>query len=1175
MPKKLIKVILVLFLLLGTPGWFFSARAAEAKICQECHTQKFLQQNFAGSLEKIAYGDQSVYQGKLNPCLGIRFLAEDLFFTESRLQKYASILYAENKDQIKVQELNKIIHQIEAELEILKKQKVDYHLELTKSMAALRLSLQKVYEQIWQMRTEKEKRWLMGIGGLFFLVVCGLFLVALQKLTRIGKIPVIIIFLTVNLILANCSVKLGETPKGKAPEQLDQALAIAQKSVKEIEDAYHKIIVLIDLAKEYGPVDAPAAKQTWKLAREIATSIKEKNKEIIPQLEMVASSLGLKMNSDSKSELQEKIDQIQGGIFLLRLLAEEWIAVDLKEGRQILEIATEEVLRLPPRELRDRQLKALGEIWSNIESEEALKLISKIKDPFWRTMSLGRLALTHPDKEPALVFLQKAAHEASFISPPWRQVHALIRLAAWAAQIKQEEGEKYAELTWYKIEGLADQELQSWAGQEMIRSWAPINGQKAEGWLKKIPEKFAASRVYSLLHIGQAQSSSQKPKYLRQALAEVRRISDEYERRKLWALIFQDLLPLDQREALKNFRELKDPYVLSQLKPKIWRAMAITDSGSGLKLAQNIGTEELRYPLILELLKDLLPSQREELLNLFKEAFQLTNYISMPYQRWLILRGLSEKWGRLDAEGQVACLKEVEKTLPQISFSGQKAEILAYLAASWKSLDEEKSRDFLGKHAREKHGPQHILEEIRLWGKFDIKKAKDLAQKLSAEFSLERIQAYKEMARLLKKENPQEAWKYLEIAWQEAQKVSPNAKIMVELAKEGAEVNKEGIGELIFQIPIRRERDTLLQELAKALIKTGQIADLETAWQISKEITDTSLVLDLYEKIEKLIKTKKWEQGLTKSNWAELLVLQNWPAPKEKLEEGLLPIKDQKLKARLLAFFATNLAQVDEEGALQIGQKISGIDQEAYSFALYKIGSKFRKWNRAQGQNVLEQALRAAEQIKEEDLRRERIHQLAKELYYLEENLAQNILRKLLADFSLAPKDISLTLVEWYPHLTKKIAQEVKNPYDQAQIILRGAEVLLTKGWAENNKLLEAAAQWAKRIDSARWQGEVAEILILCAEQKGWELWGQIGNPEERVKILIKIGQRKNHMPPEKGNRILEKALAETFKITDTHKRIKFLVDIARAWMPQNKQKGREILSQAQQIALHSPEFIN
>ncbi|MGC8808919.1 MAG: hypothetical protein ACP5Q3_01565 [bacterium] len=1176
MRQKLIKTFCSLILLGVATIWPFSVGAAEGRICQECHSQKFLRQNFAGSIEKIVYRDQSVYQAKLSPCPGIRALAEDIFFTESRLQKYASILYAENKGQLKVQDLNKVIYQIEAELEVLKRQSLNSPAEFGKDTATLRLSLQKVYDQIWQMRTEKEKRWLIGVGSLIFLIFFGLLLFGLKKLTNLGKFPIIIILLTVSLGLGSCSAKLEETPKGKGPEQLDQALTIAQKQVKEIEAAYQKICLLIDLAKEYGQVDAPAAKQTWKLAKELAASVQERSKEFILRLEFVRSSLPPeKINPDSMRELQEQIDRIRGSIFLLRLLAEEWLTVDRQEGRQVLEVVTEEALGLPEGDIRDRELKALSEILSAIDQEEALKLISKIKDPFLRSMSLGRWALTHPEKEQTLFFLEKTRQEVSLISSPWRQVQALIHLSAWAAQIKEEEGERYAELTWPKIEALADQHLQSWAAQEMIKSWAPINIRKAEEWLKKIPKKFGESRVYSLFHMAQAESASAKTKYLHQALAEAKGIADEYERSKLTALALQDLLVLDGGATLKNLWELKDLWVLAQMKPKILRAISAADKGQALKLTQNIAEEEIRYPLMLELLKDLLPRQREELLNLYQEAFQLTSYISMPYQRWLILRELSERWGRLATEGRVACLKEIEKTWPQFSLSGQKTEILAYLAASWKSLDEEKSKRLLEKQAREAYLAPKILEDIRLWGKLDFNKAESLAKKLPAEFSVERIQAYKEISRLLKKEKPQEAWKYLEIAWREGQKLSPNSKIMMELVKEGAAVNKNGIRELICQIPIRRERDMLLLELGKALIRTGQISDLETAWQISNEITDTSLVLDLYEKIKTFLKTKKWEQALTKSAPAGLGVLQNGPMDKGKAEEVVRQISEQKVQARLLAFGAMNLAQTDEEQALLIAQKISEIDQEVFSLALGKIGSQFRKWNRERGKSVLQQALTAAEKIKEADLRMERIHQLAREIYYLDQNLAYSILQKLLIDFPLAQKDLLLTLVEWNPHLTKKIAHEANNPYDQAQIILRGAEVLMTKGWAEKNKLLETAAQWAKKVDNAHWLGEVAEILLLCGDEKGWEIWRQIGNPEERVKILIRIGQRKNYVPPEKVDKILEKAIAETFKLTDVPKRIKFMMEIARCWMPQNKQKGRDVLSRAHHVAINSPEFIN
>ncbi len=1170
--RKLIKLFFSLTFLLGSSFWFFPVWAGE-KICQECHAQRFMRQNFTGSIESLV-ADLSVYQAKLDPCPGRRTVAEELFLTESRLQKYASLLYAEEKDRAAVQGLKKKINQSGREFEILKQQRIDSLRELAKATSTLRLSLQKIYEQIGQMREEREKRWLIGLGSLIFLFFFFIFLIALRKVSRWEKILALTIFLIINWGLISCSTKLGEAPQKKVQEQLNQALALAQKKGKELEDTYQRILLLIALAKEYAPIDPAAAKQTWKLAQEIATRTKEGNKEITSFLEGYSSSLPLeKINTASLSELRGELTRLQGSIFLSRLVAEEWLAVDPKEGSQFLKDVTEEVFHWPEGDLRDRELKALAEIWSAIEKEEALKLISRIKDPFGRALSLGRLARTYSDKDATLLLWPKAEQEIFFIKDSWRRVQALMRLAGWAGSTSPQEGERLAEITWKKIKELPDPQLQSWAAQEMIKNWAKVNRVKAEEWLKRIPPELAESRVYALLYLARHSSGTVKVKYLLQAIEEAQAITDELGRRKLYAWVWEDLFLTEEKEAFKYLQELKDPYILEQIKPKIWRTAAKDGRRQGWQLVQDIGAEELRYPLILELLKDLVPEQRELLRDLYREVRRLAQELSSPYQRWLILRELSERWGRLEIKGKVACLEEAEKILSEISNPPQRAEILASLAASWKDIDEQRSKRLLARLDEEKYSAQKILEEMRLWGKLDIKKVQELLKDWPAEFPAEKIQAHMEIIRLLKKGKPEEAWPYFEHTWEEARKVSASSKVMAELVREGATLDKKGLRKLIGQVPSRGEQDFLLLELAKALIKGGQIADVEVAWQMIEEINDISSALDLYDKIGALLRMKKMEQASTESLRLELAALQDWPANQEKAVAKALPIKKAKLKARLLAFFAISLSQIDEEKALAIAEKISALDQEAYSFALYKIGSQLRRWNRTKAGSVLDQAWRVAEKIKEEDERFRRSHQVAKEIYNLNQDLAQRVLQKLLSEFPARRREILLTLVEWQPHRARQIAQETENLHERAQIILRGAEILMAKEWAENIRLLEKATQWAKGIDNSRWPGEVAEIWILSQGQKGWEIWRQIGSLEERVKILLRILRDKNYLPREEMESISEKAISEALKIEEKNLRIKFLIEIGSYWNHQDKQKAKAIFSQAYHIAHQIADF--
>lgn len=1172
MAKALIKIFsLFCFFIL----FFCGPLPAQVKVertCQECHSQKFLRQHFSGFPEDI-YNFQSIYQAQADPCPGIQTLATELFLAESRLQKLAEIVHSPPKDNLWPNDLKRKIYEVAGDYAYFKSKKISSGGEFAKEISSLRSSLNQVYERIWQIREENNKRWLIGIGSLIFLVFLAICWIGLQKVSRWGKISGLLIFIIASFSWISCLQKSGEIKKSPAEQQLQQTIAILNKRGQEFAESTQRVFLLITLAKNLTEIDGQGARQTWDLAWNLATSLAEHNRELIA-LEELTQSLSrsdlssAQIRKASLWELQEKIRQLRHWVFPMRVVAEEWLLVDQKEGRRALAKVTERVLSWPAGENRDRELKALGEVWSEVEKEKALKLVYEIKDPFGRAFALARLAGQFSEKERAQALLKKAAQEITLLSPPFRQVQSQVRLAAIAAQIDLQKGRKWAEQAFLKIKELPEKQLQSWALQEMIRRWALWQPSQAEEWIGKIPVDFSESHAYSYLSLAQNNSlpAPSRLKFLRQALRASKEIVDPWERQKLESMILPKMYILDKGEALRNLGQVKDPLWRSAIEHKILREYAHLNKNQALPLAQNIPCLEFRLPLIIELMKELIPAQREELLKLYQETFQVAAQIWQPDQRSQVLIELAEKWGRLDRKAQSACLQEAEKSMSQISSPWKKAETLRSLSQSWKNIDHLKSINLFEKIDPSAHQAQKLLEEIRLWGKLNPQKAADLAKAIPAGFPFEKTQAYKELAVLLKKDNPAQAWAYLEAAVQEIIPLAADKRVfplLGQLINEAVNQDRKKIHELISKIPERNLRDLAWRELAKALLKNKAIPDLKEALQIAAQISDSSLSLELLAKMASILNEKK----LAESSEPALLALYYWSINKEKAEKVILTIPEASLRSRLLAALAVSWAPINEEKALQIAEKISAEYPEAYSYALLKVGEQLRKWHRNKGESVLRQAGAAAEKIFDPTLKTERIHRLIQEIHFLNPTLAQALLQKTRKEIPSAKDLFLFTLIEWNPELVREAVKEASQPYLQGQLLLKGAEILYQRRWAEYLKILETIWQIARERKNSRLLGQIGAVWVLSDNEKGWTALREIESPEERVKILIAITEENKSLPVEKAKNILEQAEAEALQIGEANKKIKLLLEIGTAWKYYNKQKSREIFYHAQQVA--------
>ena len=191
-----------------------SSQAKPAGYCLECHSSR----SFPDSSLSGMTSDRSVYLAKLDPCPGLRSASEEMYFTETRMVKMHGILRTLAREGWSTEALEKKAGQTGEPFSRLKNGGIQSTRELVRESSTLRSALQKIYYQTVQAGAESDRRWLIGIGILCFIVLLVLLGVGFQKLARMGKMGLLLLLVGGNIFLAACSSGPSE-PVKKSPAQ--------------------------------------------------------------------------------------------------------------------------------------------------------------------------------------------------------------------------------------------------------------------------------------------------------------------------------------------------------------------------------------------------------------------------------------------------------------------------------------------------------------------------------------------------------------------------------------------------------------------------------------------------------------------------------------------------------------------------------------------------------------------------------------------------------------------------------------------------------------------------------------------------------------------------------------------------------------------------------------------
>ncbi len=1119
--------------------------------------------------------DRSIYQAKLAPCPGVRSISEEIFFAESRMVKLNQILQSMNGDGRTTDILKGKISDVGKSWIDVKGSEKKSVAQFGQESSLLRASLQKVYDHILKARDESDRRWLIGLGSLILLAFVVLLGIGFKKLEQMRRTLLLVLFIGGTLTWTACSFQ-SEQPVEKSPaqEQLEQSLSVATKSTAKMEERFYRSVLLAEMAKEWSKIEPASAEKGFELAWEIILKSREKARELRSLWPAESDPPKQKVNPDTLLDLRDEIQNAEGRTWALRQVAEEWIKTNERKGRLALEYASREALAMREGAVRDQELKSIAEAWAGMDENRALEIARSINNPFLKAMALTNLACSFKNKENTRKLIPEIWKTAESIPPSYLRARALIQVSAAAAEIDPQEKREWAEKISGQIQDMKDPRLQAFAMQEMIFQWASVEGEQAENWATQISSFFPEARAYSFLHLA---GNTRLPKtkalgLLKNGLLEATKVVDPFEALKVKALIVKSLAKLEPEEAFRILPQIQDPFYLSEILAQMAIRFSQIDKRKGLGLAEKIPLDGIRNKTIVDIISLWMEQDRDRVSSLYGQALRVASSISDPYTQALFLLDLGKDWGQWNRGEEGSVFDLALESARQIPSPSRKAEILEALAEAWKKLDLAKARMILNEIDPSIIRVQKSLEEIRLWSKIDPLKALQWAETLSPSFSLEKAVAFKEVAAGMKKAQPDPAPNVLERGLITAL-TSPEGikqrKLLSELIREAALLDREKTLRRLLQIEGRETRDFLLREAGMALIKE----DSSWAMRAAAEISESSMRLALYQKIADGMSNRRrlaspeqralsqWGMGREKAKKDESRAEAHYDKALQDIEK----VTDLRERSYLLSGLAAELGAINEEKALHVVKKISSQFPEPSSYALLQVGTQLKKWNRREAQSVFQGVFTSAIQIQDPSLRVQRFLQLAQQWQTLDKKKAKEVLKRAESETLNNPSlrdraekilaENFLAQVNLEPGKALILAQNARTPYLKAKILLESAKDLNKVLIKENVNALEKSLQFAQISKDPRLMGQIAIAWFALEPNKGMEILAQVEPKEIRIETMRTMARQPNSL----RTRLLEEAIQGALGLVDLNEKVALLKEIAGDLEKIDKEKAKSV----------------
>ena len=307
----------------------------------------------------------------------------------------------------------------------------------------------------------------------------------------------------------------------------------------------------------------------------------------------------------------------------------------------------------------------------------------------------------------------------------------------------------------------------------------------------------------------------------------------------------------------------------------------------------------------------------------------------------------------------------------------------------------------------------------------------------------------------------------------------------------------------------------------------------------------------------------------------------------EKALREIRKVSDSKERSYLLSGLTVEWAPLDEASALRVAGEISSAFPEPLSYALLQAGSQLRRWSREKAEAVFQKILAVAAQMEDSSLRAQRLFQLARQWYILEQEQGKEVFQKAEKEarqsILISGKDdwilaeILLARCAWEPGEVLAIARGAGTPSLSAKILLESSRALSQNGVEENIKALEKAFLFAQGAKNYRLLSEIAMAWFSLDPDKGLEILARVEPQEIRVQALRRMAKEFGSLRQEEAGRFLDQATQEAMGIRNIGEKIKCLKEIAGDWAEMDENRAKAIYLKAFHTArdteLANPQF--
>jgi hypothetical protein len=1173
--------------------------AKTAGHCLECHSRKSIEtfSRRADPFPPFSGDSRSVYQMKLDACPGLRSLAEEMFFTESRIVKLDEITRALEEDGWNTESLKKEIAESARSFSDLKDDATVSNQQLSRQASAIRASLQKVYERTVKARDESNRRWLIGLGILFLIGLVVLVGFGYRKIVRMGNLLLVCLLSGAVLSLSSCTPSAETQKRSPDQERLDQSLSLATQITRQMEEASYQANLLAEMSREWSKLEPAAAQKGFELAWKMALASRQKSAQINPFREMISkwpdaekASRG-KVNFDVVLDLRDELRQAEGRSWPLRAIAEEWLQADPQKGRLALEFATGENLTLKDAELRDQELKATAEAWAGIDETRSLEIARSIAAPHLKASALTRIACSTKDRSKAGAIFLEAWTSAERIPLSYSQSEALIQVSAAAAGLFPQDKNAWLGRVLPRIQGLKEEQLRAFALLKLVDHWSLLDSKQAKRLAMEVPAACPGERAYALLCLAKSREvpRDEALTLLREVSAETVKIPDPIELQKLEALTALELVRVEPKEAFRIVPQIKNSFHRSEVLEALALRLSGEDRKIAFQLSEKISFEPIRERCRVAIVNQWMERDRERVDALYGQALQAAGEIADPYRRALILVELGKSWGRVEEGRETGPWKSALISAERITSPSMKAEALEVLAEAWKGSDPATAQAALGRIDPSFIRARTMLGEVQRWAPVDPRQAARLAETMASDYPLEKAMAFKEIGASLKKEQPRLAFDFFEKAFDRIlalPKASRGRGLLPSLAMEAGRLDRERTLQFLVKVGEPETKDLLLRDCGSLWAEGDPLFALKAAGEIS----DGEVRFALYQRIADIEARKALRGQGSGSDQPSLHAFSYWGLGRERAimdESRAIPqyekalheirkIGDARSRSYLLAGLAAEWAPIDEEKSLQICEEISSEFPEPLSFGLLQIGAQLKKWNRERAEALFQKAVAEAEKIEDPRLTGLRFWQIGRQWQAINRRKGRDLLKKAASE---TRKSIAMTGKEDPVLIQVLILQFSLDPqgfstlFEKTDSAALRASVLLGRGKAqagetveEDVKILVKALSYAQKARQQRLISEIALAWCGLSPEKGVRTCSQIESKPLLVQTYCRMARIDGLVKKGESKGLLEKALREVPLIEGVTEKMEAVKRIAEAGSAVDQEQAKAAYRAAYRI---------